>query len=251
MKKLYVFIIGLIFNISVFATDWKSQGLKLVEENQSEESNDAVVADKNDNQFKVSYTGELQASTIKILKKLHANFLSWESIKIKEIKFLVSNGDINIVINPSEYTYKEVNFLDYISSGMYFSFKGTLTYNFRIAVNKVFVVIKGSYSDETALSEKIASAIKDPRGYMARRDPEYLLEKLESMELNHFRLKQVVLKRMTGRLLDPAMINKVVEAKKQNPAMTANELTKHLKEKEIKVSSSHVRAIFQVYFNEF
>ena len=59
----------------------------------------------------------------------------------------------------------------------------TLTYNFRMKIQGLFIKIKGEYLTEDLILGKMTEAQRNPRAYVRKRDPEYFLRKLEPISI--------------------------------------------------------------------
>ena len=251
MKKIFVTITLLLFSSSIFAVDWKDYGFTVDQVVEKQDKKTAIMKDSESNQITVTYDTEPTGASAKIITKLNTRLRSWSHMKVGELHFSIHNGTIEILINPSEFTYKDTNYLEYLSSGIYFTFSDDLYYNFRIAVDRVFVVIKGTYTDEASFNDKILSAIQDPRGYMKRRDPEYLLEQIESLETEQYRTRMALIAFIRKKPMETELVNQIVAMKKENPSYTSKEIVEAFKEKEVKVSSTDIKIVLSIFFNEF
>ncbi|MES0491308.1 MAG: hypothetical protein ABUK01_15040 [Leptospirales bacterium] len=251
MKKIFITLTLLLFSSSIFAVNWENHGFTVDKIVDKGEKKTATLNDSDSNQITVTYDTEPSEANAKIIKKLNTKLRSWGNMKVGELHFSIHNGTIEILVNPSEFTYKKVNYLEYLSAGIYFSFTDDLYYNFRIAVDRVFVVIKGTFTDEATFNDKVFAAIEDPRGYMKRRDPEYLLEQIESLEADQYRTKMALIATIRRKPMNPSKVNKIVKMKKENPSFTSTEIAEAFKEKEIKISTSDIKVVLSVFFNEF
>lgn len=253
MKK-SILILLFVVSASLSAADWSSSEFSLVgSNNDSSEVTTDTLQDKNKNEITVTYSGELTESNIRTIEKYNNDFRSWTSMKVKSIKFSVANDEVQVFVSPVSYVYNETNVMDYLSSGISFTYKVNLMYNFRIMVEKLFVPIKGIYIDEKTFSDKILSAIKDPITYINARDPEYLLERLDKLYVDLQRLRNSTLAEQNGnRLVDNSVITLVLDIKSKNPAYTYKEIYEKInKEKLAKTNSDIVRNILRIYLNEY
>jgi hypothetical protein len=252
MKKSIILLF--IFSASLSAADWSSHGFSLLSsQKDSSDVTTDTIQDKNKNEVTVTYTGDLTENYIRNIEKFNNDFRSWANMKVQSIKFSIANDEIQIFVSPLSYTHNDINLMDYLSSGILFTYKVNLMYNFRILVEKLFVPIKGIYVDEKSFSDKIASAIKDPVTFINARDPEYLLEKLDKLTVDVVRLRNAELAKENGNhLVDKAVIDLVLDIKSKNPAFTYKEINEKIsKEKLAKTNSDIVRNILRFYLNEY
>jgi len=256
LKTFILILLGLSASLSasLSAADWSSAGFSLVNsKSDSPGVTTDTLQDKNNNEVMVTYTGELSDRNIRVIEKYNNDFRSWTSMKVKSIKFGVANDEIQVFVSPENYVYNETNIMDYLPTGISFTYKVNLMYNFRIMVEKLFVPIRGIYIDEKSFSDKILSAIKDPITYINARDPEYLVERLDKLNVEFQRLRSAALAEANGnRLVDSHIVDLVLDIKSKNPSFTYKEIyTKIDKEKLAKTNSDVVRSILRIYFNEY
>lgn len=202
--------------------------------------------------FSIAYSGELSPSVAKTILRLNGELRSWESMKVSNIDFsVIDPRNIEIAVTPASFLANEIDYTEYVSGGVFFNYSGELYYNFRILVDKIFVNIKGSYIDEKNFVDKLASAVKDPRKYINNRDPEYLLEQIDRLELSLHRVRYALIADIVRKPVDQKLIDEIVELKKNNPSWKVKEIDESLREKEIRISHNIIRAVLQVYFNEY
>jgi len=253
MKKLIILIF--IFCSSLSAVEWTSYGFSLQNsQKDSAEVTTDTVQDKNHNEVIVTYAGELTENYVRSIEKFNNDFRSWNSLKVKLIKFSISNDEIQIFVTPESYSYNDVNLMNYLSTGVLFTYRGNLIYNIRILVDKLFVPVKGLFVDEKSFNDKILSAIKDPIMYINARDPEYLLEKLDKLTVDLERLRNATIANANGsKLVEKEVVDVVLDIKSKNPSMKYMEIyQKIVKEKLVKSTNPNiVKTILNVYYNEF
>jgi hypothetical protein len=237
----------------IFGADWSTYGFEIIHtQKDSSEITTDTLKNSEEHEIKVTYTGEVKENVKGIIKKLNADFRSWQAMKVESIKFSVINDEIQIYVTPKEYRYNDIDVMENLSSGILFSYRGNLLYNFRIMVDNLFVPIKGIYFDEKSFNEKIISAINDPQTYINARDPDYLLEKLDRLYVEFERLRTYHLAGANGnKPVEKEILDEVLKIKSENPDYTWKEVYDVMKEKKAKVSGGVVKAILSIYYNEF
>ena len=200
------------------------------------------------------------------------------NLKPESISYGVSDILIDINIQPKKFTCGEKDIMPHLPKGLLFNYDSTLSYNFRITVEKMFVKIKGYYTNEDELCKKVTSAIDDPAQYMKLRDPEYLLGQIEKMfdtqekyklemdkiktdldkyKLAHEKFLTAFLAMQNAGMfsdatpVDPKIIDKVISIKTENPAYKKEQITDLLEKEGLEVSEDEVFLILAVYFNEY
>jgi hypothetical protein len=260
------------FVASLSAAKWEEYGFKVINSSQED---DRVTLDLQDGEGKsltVAYSGTASDKSIPVVAQLQKTLYGWKSMQVKTIRYtLLENNIVEVQVFPSAFKDGDVDFMKNIPGHLFFIYKDQLQYSFRLEVNKLFVKIKGYYTDEPDLLKKMKQAVKDPQGFIIKRDPEYFIAKLEKLEeeleaqkgLNHRQEKELERLRAataalhnTGVFSGPEAIPekvllRVVELKKQNPAWKREQIQAQLDQEKIEWSKKHVKLILAVYFSEF
>lgn len=258
MKKYPALIAFLVaFTVNIYAYDWTNDNVSIVNQAKDEDKTELKLKDETGNEFSVTYYEEIQAETAKNILKLKKNFYEWENMKVDSISFVASEGGLQISVIPKKYEYQGVDYNRYMPSGMLFTYTYALQYNFRITIESLFIRIKGDFSTEYDLSKKLADAVKNPQEFVKKRDPEYLLQRIETLDdtINKMRTALLTLHNsgfFSGpKQIEPGTINRVVDIKKQNPAITVEKILETLEKEKVKTNNQEVKLILNVYFNIF
>lgn len=256
MKKFV--ILCTIFACSVlYAYDWAQEGIAVIERSQVDGRTELTLKDEAGRTFSLSYSEEPDSSMLKKIVELKDEFYGWKDMEVQTLRFIYDQGGLDIALMPKSYDYHGVNMIPYMPSGMQFNYTHILRYNFRINVDRLFVRIAGDYANEEELSRKIADAVKNPDEYVRKRDPEYLLTRLEQLEDNFNKLRTSVLMLHNSGFLSGAspinveVIQRVIELRREDPAITREMIAKKLKKENIKASTREIKLILNVYFNDF
>jgi len=248
----------------LYSFDWKGEGLAEKSSTISRDGSILELSDSKGGSVVVKYSGSLDDSDAKMILEIRKAILSWKNIRVKRIRFLVSQAGIDIVAFPDSFMCEGKDMLVYVPAGIHFSYTDSLEYNFRITLENLFIRIRGSYIDEIELCTKIIEAVNNPREYIRKRDPEYFLSKLDMLEKNYSRLEKdyqmlrtaVMALHNTGffRGTTPVsidVITRTVELKKSDPSITDKKILEVLKKEKIKATGKEVSLVLEVYFNEF
>ncbi|MBS0619141.1 MAG: hypothetical protein JSR44_13210 [Spirochaetes bacterium] len=253
------------------AAAWEDYGFKVVNSSQEDDKTTLDLNDAEGRSLTVVFTGAPSEQAMPIVAKLQKAFYSWRSMQVKSIRYALLDNSVEVQVFPSAFSEDKVDFMQYIPGHLFFIYKDQLQYSFRLAVNKLFVKIKGYYTDEADLTKKLKQAIKDPQAFIMKRDPEYFIAKLEKLEeeielqksathkqkLEAERLRQVIAAlNNTGIFSGPAaipekLLKRVVELKTQTPALKREQVQATLDQEKIEWSSKQIKSIFAVYFSEF
>jgi hypothetical protein len=272
MRKL-ISIAGVIFfAANLHAAKWEEYGFKIVNSSQEDDKTTLELKDSEGRALTVFFSGNVSDKSIPVVANLQKILYAWKSMQVKTIRYtLLENNIVEVQVFPSAFSDENVDFMKNIPGHLFFIYKDQLQYSFRLEVNKLFVKIKGYYTDETDLLKKIKQAVKDPQGFIIKRDPEYFIAKLEKLEeeleaqkgLNHRQEKELERMRAatvalhnTGVFSGPEVISeklllRVVELKKQNPAWKREQIQTQLDLDKIEWSKKQVKLILSVYFSEF
>lgn len=259
--------------------NWQKENVTVIETKKEKlEAEDKIklieeLRDQDGNIFSVTYDPSvpLEEKVVKKIIELKRTFFEWKTIQIESIRFVPSFDIIEIVIIPKKYEYGQIDYLPYMPAGMLFIYTDTLTYNFRITRENLFIKIKGEYITEDLLGAKINEAIKNPQAYIRKRDPEYFLAKLEQLENSIDKLMSGQVKLKDGNdklrygvltlhnkgffggmnLIDKNAIKKIILLKESKPSMTKEEISKSLEKEDIKISSGEIELILNIFLNEF
>ncbi|MCL1833538.1 MAG: hypothetical protein FWG49_03455, partial [Leptospirales bacterium] len=131
--------------------------------------------------------------------------------------------------------------------------------------DKIFLRLNDKFIDEISLCKRIKEALDDPVLYLKKREPEYLLQKLNELEgdiailkIYHDRLANSVLYlHNTGILgignsqVKSSLIKKVVELKTKDPALSMDQIKKQLDKEKIDFSNKELKLILNIFYNEF
>lgn len=258
MKKYPALIVFLVaFTVNIYAYDWTNDNVSIISQTSDENKTELKLKDESGNEFSVAYYDELQAETAKNILKLKKNFYEWENMKVDSINFIASEGGLQIAVIPKKYEYNGIDYNTYMPSGMMFTYTYALQYNFRITIERLFIRIKGDFSTENELSKKLADAVKNPQEFVKKRDPEYLLQRIELLDDTLHKMRTALLTLHNSgffsgpKQIEPATINRVVDIKKENPSITVEKILETLEKEKVKTNDREVKLILNVYFNIF
>ena len=265
IKAIFLFFIISVFSFSsLYAHDWSAEGLT---ENGTKAVNGESLLELTDAEGKkvfIQYSGGLDESTIGNVLEIRKVFLGWKNISADRVKFLVSGARMDIAVFPGTFTCGERDMLGYVSAGMQFIYTDSLEYNFRITLENLFIRVRGAYVDEASLCEKMLEAVKNPHDYIRKRDPEYILTRLDRLEERNDRLEKenrllrnaVMAMHNSGFFrgttpVSSEVVNRIVEMKKAKPSLTVKQIEEELEKEKIMASSKEISLVLAVYFNEY
>jgi len=179
MKKLLCAFI-LIAAIPLYAAvDWSANGFQTVARGEE----DDLVLQKGPMRFLVVNQSVATDADVAAIDKMNAIFSSWQFIRIRSLKYVISLNSIDVFIIPRSFDYNGASYMDNAVAGLQLSYTGeTLRYSFRIRRGELFLKISGAYIEEEVLCKKIEEAVKDPQSFIQRRDADFLLTKIERIE---------------------------------------------------------------------
>ena len=260
-----------LFSGELSATKWEDNGFKVINSSQEDDKTTLDLQDSQGRPLTVFYTGAASDKAIPVIASLQKTLHSWKSMQVKTVRYtLFDSGVVEVQVFPSAFSEDNVDFMKHIPGHLFFVYKDQLQYSFRLEINKLFVKIKGYYTDEADLLKKLKQAIKDPQGFIIKRDPEYFIDKLEKLEEEleaqkgevHRQKKEAERMRAvtmalhnTGVFSGPEAVPeklalKVIELKTQNPTWKREQIQEQLEKEKIEYSKKQVKLILAVYFSE-
>lgn len=269
VKTLLISIFMLLSVSGAMAYDWSSAGMTLKESGTTEDENFIILTDRNSNEIKVRFQGELSDTWAETVVTLNQKFRTWTYMKVGKLEFYVNGNTLEILIVPSSFNYKGMDFLPHIPAGMTFLSDYDLRYNFRVTNNDFFMRINDRFIDESFLCQRMKEAIDDPVGYMKKREPEYFLRKLNELEEaqaktqkesseNFNKLVNAVMYFQNSGFLGfgntpikSQVIKRVIELKTADPKITKEIIKTQLEAEKIEVKEQEITLILNVFYNEF
>ncbi|MBV6493592.1 MAG: hypothetical protein LDLANPLL_01615 [Turneriella sp.] len=276
MNKRIIVSALLVITTSLSAANWEEYGFKILSSSQEntqgmDDRTTLELSDKDGRALTVQTSGNAADKSIPAVAQLQKTLFGLKSMQIKNIRYsLLENGIVEVQVFPASFSSDGVDFMPNIPGHLFFIYKDQLQYSFRLEVNKLFVKIKGYYTDEAELLKKMKQAIKDPQGFIVKRDPEYFIAKLEKLEeeletqkskTHRLETEMERMRRITAALhnsgifsgpeaIPEKLINRVVELKTKNPAWKQEQIQTQLDQEKVEWTKKQIRLILAVYFSE-
>ncbi len=287
MKRVVFLLLIILININLYAYDWQSKSISLIDSTNDNGKTIDTVKDQADKVFKVSYINNPGDNDVDLVLKLKDQLYNWGDLSIDSIQFVFSSKDLlDIIIIPTKLEFDGTNIITTLPAGMLFFYTDALRYDFRMSKDGFFLRINGKFTTDADFKKKIMSAYNDPAGYLRRNDPAYLPSRVDDLEeefntakldlslkisnlqsqlddlkADKTRMKyaEVNLSRrgFFGGLQTPPLstdtIGKVVKIKQTNPAFGGKEILDQIKKDDPKstLTSGDVQIILLVYYNEY
>jgi hypothetical protein len=182
MKKISLLLI-ILFSLSLYGFDWQTKGGTVQSDEELGLANTVELTTPNGYEITVKNEELVTSETADVIFSLTNRFNELEYIKVGTMTFHVLDNLIRVVIIPSSFTYNDRNYMENVEAGIQFTYQNeVLTYNFRIRIRNMFLKLQGAYINEETLCTKIEEALQNPQQFIVRRDPDYLLSKVEELE---------------------------------------------------------------------
>lgn len=249
---------------AVHSADWAKLGVRVVRSAEEQSRTRLDLEDGQGRTFSVAFVGKVSDTEAARVLKLRETFLGWSLGKPKSIEFLISGTALEAHVLLEKVTCAEKDLTELLPAGLLFRQTDAVDYNFRLATQNLFVRIKGVYTSDQELCGKLLAAADNPRDYIRKRDPEYILRTLDRLrsDLNELRLKQervrlaMVALHNRGFFSGPKppqqkTVDLIIEYKSKERSLTAAQLTEKLKAAGVQVSADEVELILAVYYNEY
>lgn len=267
-----------IFAVSALAAsyDWPSKGITVAtdaeiegeEQHQSSLEKADRLTDEQGRSFTLIYKNTLSDITADRIIQIKNRLYDLKYITVKSLTFRVSDNDIiDIILVPSAFSFIETNPQEFAPAGVLLQYTDILEYKFNIVKDGIVVRIAGVLSDEERFKNILTEAYANPREYMRKREPEYILRELDNATANISKLQekqQEYETRLYGltvlqnkgffggmNVINKDTVTKVVEMKKATPSMTRDQVKENLKNTGTQLTDKELKIIFAVYFNEF
>ncbi|OHD10310.1 MAG: hypothetical protein A2Y41_00080 [Spirochaetes bacterium GWB1_36_13] len=161
-QKLFFFFFLFAFQgvSHLFAFPWESKEIEILENNSLDRKISYLLKDKNAHQFTVTYFGNPGDTKINQLLELKDLFFHLKNLKTESASFILTETDIQILLQIDEAEYKDTNLKEYLPSGIQLYYQNeALFYDFPIIFEEVLLRIKGKWETEDELLEKIYKII--------------------------------------------------------------------------------------------
>ncbi|HRX14935.1 MAG TPA: hypothetical protein P5123_01325 [Spirochaetota bacterium] len=286
MKK--ILLLSVIFlTTNLFPYNWESKDYSV---RRSASRDIARVTDPAGRVFFVKGDSRVNKARAEDIEKLVMLFYKMKYVSVDRIIFNVKGSSLRILVVPRAYKYNESDLLPYMTAGLVFDYSAdVLNYNFRLKSGEIFMKLTGVFIDEEMLSKKIEEALKDPGAYVARRDSEYLLNKLDELEVKVMQLEEQnkrIIKNFSDyqkatnqyirnlqtederirfaiiafqndrffageKPVKPEIVEAVIKLRLRNPSLDIEDFMDKVEEAGIEVSKKEVNIILIAYRNEF
>jgi len=247
-----------------FALEPANYGSSLVSTATDGDSTAVTLQDGAGRSFVVAYVEEPSADVMKKVVELKDLFFAWKNITIKTLRFTITDDVVDTLIIPDKILVNGSDVQSFVPAGLLFSFSGGLAYDFRVTKDNFFLRVRGTYTSEEEMTQKIAAALANPATFLQRSDMEYVLtlvdkqgKAIEALTAEVDALRYAAMRRENTEWLFWKVpiprdgLKRVVELKRQNPALKKNEVEAQLKQEGINISGGAIGIIFEYYFNEF
>ncbi len=262
MKRLVV--VGMFCTLSLWGIEWPNYGLDVIGMTNKETTSVVFLKDTRGLVFSVENPDMLPETMVVSLLQLKDMIASWTRIVPESLGFVYTGTGLEVLLVPRVVMYRGQNLSLYLPSGMRFSWKVGLTYDFRMLIGTNLVRIRGAYESEEELLARMNRAVHYPALYMRSDDMDLLLQKLEGVEERTVLLEaeNTVLKKLWlaylnrnifGQLrpISDAVIDRIVALKKNSPHLDRKDIYKQLRTENLRVSQKEVDLVLLVYFGQY
>ena len=272
MNKLLIIILTLIISVDAFSYDWSSISMTPTDKPEDLEEDSVYLTDSDSKLYIIENEKKADAQIASEIAQFVRTAKSWKYIQWNEMKFYITSDGIQFAVYPSKIYYKNEDLLPFIPGGMVFSYEeGAQRYDFRLIKKNTIIKMRGAYIEEEPLLAKISEALNDPKSFMKKRDPDFLLAKIEELENKLDKAETAALSakiqnekvaldliafqnaRMfnSKKTVNEDIISRVVDLKRADPRITAEEMKRKMDEEKKNVTLEEINLIYGVYFNEY
>jgi len=270
------------------AVNWEKNGLSLVSSNAADKERDkntARLKDKAGHEIVVSWTGaDLADDQVARVTALTEQFYAFKLITVDQLTFTRRDGGlIEVTVLPAAFKSKDQDFMPNLPAGLTFMFANKLLdFDFRMVIDNVFVRMKGTFTNEEKLAERMGLALKDPLAYIRRNSLDFALEQIEKLQLRTEELESKLVQAQTdsqqaqaeaqrelGKLrtalmlfqnrgffgdiqaIKPEVLAAIIGAKQSQPTWTRLQIGEQLRRNKIEVNDNEILVVFVTFFNEY
>jgi hypothetical protein len=177
-----MFLIGLTAIGSVCAIDLGTRGYTTLRTGSDNGYTVYTLRHSSGNQVTVNIRGTVSSNQADMLDYISETFFNLVYMNISSLKVVFSENKADILVIPSSFSYDGVSLVRYMPSGMQFSYTGTLEYDFRLFVEKLFLRMRGQFFNAEQFAEKLVTAVNDPYLYIQSQDPEYIIRRFDNID---------------------------------------------------------------------
>ncbi len=184
MKRLIAFLFCITITASLYAYNWEADGYTVVQPEEGEEEPIGVqLKTPSGKSITILNEENVNAEKAATIREISGILFGFQYISVESITFDVRRNTMRILAVPESFVYNDRDMIENLTAGLSFFYEsGALKYNFRIKYRSMYIRIDGAYIDEASLCAKIEEAVSDPQSFIARRDSEYLLQKINDLE---------------------------------------------------------------------
>ena len=262
-----------------FSYDWQAKGITAVNEvavETGEEGTAEIVkpdlsenvvrlTDSEGHIFTLIYKKEITDAEADKIIELKTMLYGLRDITVRNLTFRApGNGIIDIILIPQRFSFINANPQEFLPAGMLLQNTDVLEYKFHLVKDGIVVRIAGVLSDEERFKTLLTEAYNNPKDYMRKREPEYILKQLDEHEANIKKMQKEYDDQTYGLLIlqnkgffgginviSRETVDRIVAMKKTTPLLTKDQIKTNLENNGIKISDKELKLIFSVYFNEF
>ncbi|MBL8992113.1 MAG: hypothetical protein JNM63_02150 [Spirochaetia bacterium] len=264
MRILTALIVSVLLSSGLWAaTEWASAGFTAGDSRQEGERTVDVLKDANGFSFEAGHKGDLSSAELDKLRELHKIFFNFPGLKVKRLVMNVDAGKVEALVQPELIEYKGKDLKGNVPSGMAFAHAGTISYDFRMTQSNIFMKVRGPFDTAEALLKKMNEAVESPLQFIRRNDPEYFIDRLNSIDDSFLSAKREIDILRLGSLaylnagifgipqpIAAKSVSRCVEIRNQNPTWSKKQIADQLQKDNVKLNDREISIILSVFFNQ-
>lgn len=166
---------------------WNQENFKVVKEEKQKQATVLTLQNNQKEQIQASFTKMPPENHVQLLFSLYKQFLSLQSLKIKNIYFNFLEDKLDIILTPSSFKNKSTHLLPYFPAGLYFFYpldNSKLFYHLKFLKENQLYTIEGEFTTEELLLEKIMV-------YFKEKNPDEFFIKQKDLQQQQFQEEQI------------------------------------------------------------
>lgn len=271
MKRLQLLTIAMLFFVSagLAAADWSVWGISLARQDKTDEGLALYqLSDQAGHAFTLTADRDPDAELVRKIGETVKHLYDWPELVVKSLQFFYQEGQFRAMVLPEKFMVGGEDVTRYMPAGLTFFYTDQLSYDFRMVKDTVSMKVSGVFANRSEFLLTVDNAVKNPLAFASRSNHMARIDEMERrlnrLLYQHHDLQERYEKAVTAllyyrntgflrgpRVVPAAVVLRVVQLKRQNPKLNAEQILLKLEQEKVQASKKEVRLILDVYFNDF
>jgi hypothetical protein len=142
-----------------------------------------ILSDSPGFDFMLKVEAEPDQARVTAILAFIASLRSYPGLDIKELRIITRQDGFQALLVPSRFVSATTNLMPALPGGIQFYWaKSSMEYDFRVLASRIFVRVKGIYTNCDDLGVLTARILADPQAYILATSPLLILQRLQEAE---------------------------------------------------------------------